>query len=416
MAPITTITLDCGVPLIVERMEGVRSCGLTWLVPAGSSRDPDERSGISALWEELLVRGAGSLDSRAQADAFDALGASRGTAVETFHMSITASLLGSRLEAALPLIVDMVRRPRMDEDALEPTRDLCLQSIESLKDDPSERLMTLLKARHAPPPINRSPLGTKEGIEAVRHDELLPLWLERARPIGSIIGIAGDVDAPSIARRLNELFRGWEGAAPKVSWSHSTTRGMHHEQDETNQAHIAIAFDAPAERDAGCWEERVATAVLSGGMSGRLFSEVREKRALCYSVYASYAADASFGRTVSYVGTTPDKAQQSLDVLMGELRRILTREGAVTREEMRRAVIGMKSRLVMSGESSSARAAALARDWHKLGRARSLDELAAAVDAVTLEGVNEHLARRSGSGGLGATTIVTIGPKALTAP
>jgi predicted Zn-dependent peptidase len=412
MPPIVTRTLDCGMPLIVERIEGVRSCGVTWLLAAGSARDPADRLGLSAMCAELIVRGAGPLDSRAQADAFDRLGASRGTGVETFHLALTATLLGARLNDTMPLLADMVLRPRMDADAMEPTRDLCIQSIESLKDDPSERLMTLLKGWHAPPPINRSPLGTIEGVSAVREAELLPAWRERMKPRSSILALAGDVDAPTIADRLNHLLKGWQGEAPALSWGAASTRGYHHEPDQTNQVHIAIAYDSPAERDPGCWEERIATAVLSGGMSGRLFTEVREKRGLCYSVHASYLADAQYGRTTAYVGTTPDKAQQSLDVLMEELRRIRTPAGRVTAAEFQRAVIGMKSRLVMSGESTGARSSALARDWWKLGRARSLDDLARTIDAVTLDQVNDHLSRR----GLGEMTIATIGPAELKTP
>ncbi|MBL8746444.1 MAG: insulinase family protein [Phycisphaerae bacterium] len=411
MGAIDVMILDCGMPLLVERIDGVRSCGLTWLLPAGSARDPNDQQGLSALWAELLSRGAGNLDSRAQADAFDRLGVSRGTGVETFHMSVTATLLGSRLKDALPLIVDMVRRPRMDADALGPARDLCVQAIESLKDDPAERLMTLLKGWHAPEPINRSPLGTLEGIGRVRHEDLLPLWHQRATPRGSIIALAGDVEAAAAASQLNALLKGWDGPSTEVAWGSPTTRGYHHEMDQTNQVHIAIALDAPAESDAGCWPERIATAVLSGGMSGRLFTEVREKRALCYSVYASYAADAKYGRTVAYVGTTPDKAQQSLDVLLAELRRVLTHEGRITPEEFQRAVIGMKSKLVMSGESSAARANALARDWWKLRRPRTLEELTRTIDAVTLDQVNAHLAQRTH----GEITIATIGPGPLRA-
>lgn len=410
MTPITTIVLDCGMPLVVETIPGVRSCGLTWLLPAGSSRDPADRLGLSAMFSELLLRGAGTLDSRQQADAFDRLGVSRGASVETFSLSIGATLLGSRLEAALPLIVDMVRRPRFDADAFEPSRDLCVQAIESLKDDPSERLMVLLKSKHAPPPINRSALGEIEGLERLTAGEIAPAWFARAVPRGSVMALAGDVDPASAAKQLNALLAGWSGSSSDVNWGAPTTRGVHHETDQTNQVHIAIAYDAPSENDPGCWDERVTTAVLSGGMSGRLFTEVREKRALCYSVHASYAADAKFGRTVAYVGTTPDKAQQSLDVLTAELTRV--RQG-ITREEFDRAIVGMKSKLVMSGESSGARASALARDWVKLGKPRSLDDLTASIEALSVERVNRHLAATPS---LGATTLATIGPAPLHAP
>ncbi|MDX2116463.1 MAG: pitrilysin family protein [Planctomycetota bacterium] len=437
MPPITTITLECGLPLLCETIPGVRSAGVTWLLPAGTAREPAGRLGLGAMWAELLMRGAGDLDSRAQADAFDALGVSRGTGVETFHVSVTATLLGSRLAGALPLLVDMVRRPRMDGASVEPARDLCMQSIESLQDDPPERLMLLLKQLHAPEPINRSALGTMEGLQAITADELLPEWRARAVPApptggsaegsasaeagllggGAVLAIAGDVDPAAVARQLDGLLKGWSGSAQPVAWTprqrlNPAQPAYHHEQDKTNQVHIALAYDGPSERDPSAWPERLATAVLSQGMGSRLFTEVREKRGLCYSVSTSYSTDAAFGRSVAYVGTTPEKAQQSLDVLLAELRRIRTAEGAVTSEEFARAVTGMKSKLVMSGESSSARAAALARDWHRLGRPRSLDEMARAIDRLTLEDVNRWLA--SGPA-LSGATIVTLGPAALRA-
>jgi len=410
MDRIVTRTLSCGMALLVERMSGVKSVGLAWNVPAGSAHDPADRVGISAMWAELLLRGAGELDSRAHADALDKLGVSRGTHVETFALGVSATLLGSRLADALPLIVDMVRRPRMDERQIEPVRDLCLQAIESLKDDPQERVQVMLKERHAPAPINRSSLGTVEGISAVKADELRELWEARAKPGGSVMALAGDVDADAAAKQLERLLAGWSGAGERLTWDEGTApRGYVHETDQTNQVHIAVAHDGPAEKDEGSWPERVATAVLSGGMSGRLFTEVREKRGLCYSVYASYGTDATFGRTVAYVGTTPERAQESLDVLMGEIMRLRTEEGRVTPEEFQRAVVGMKSKLVTSGESSGARAAALVRDYHRLGRGRSLEEMTARIDALKVEDVNRHLRGSS----LGRMTIATIGPQAL---
>lgn len=413
MDRISASTLACGATLITETIPGMKSIGLAWLVPAGLAREPNDRLGASAMWSELLLRGGGDLDSRAQADAFDALGVSRDTKAETFFQAISATMLGSHLEAALPLLADMVLRPRMDEDAIEPSRDLCIQSLESLADDPQGRAMHILREKHAPPPINRSSLGTMEGLRALTGVELRADWRRLAVPGGSIIAIAGDVEHARAGDMLNTLLRDWAGVADEVQWSDAQRlRGVHHEPDDTNQVHIAIAYDAPPEPSPDAWPERLVTAVLSGGMSGRLFTEVREKRSLCYSVWASYGTDARYGRTVAYVGTTPERAQESIDVLMRELRRINTPEGRVTDDEFRRAIAGMKSRLVFSGESTGARAGALARDWHKLGGARSLEELAAAVDALTPAGVNEYLARRS----LGEVTCVTLGPAPVAFP
>lgn len=414
---ITTRTLACGMPLLVEQMPGVRSVGVTWLLPAGSATDPDDRQGLCTMWGELVFRGAGELNSREQADAMDRLGMSRGCDPSTFHLRLGFTLLGERLSDAIPVIVDLVRRPRMDEEAIEPTRDLAIQAIESLKDDPHQRAVLSLKARHAPAPINRSGMGTIESLSAITRDDLVAGWQRQVRPGGAILAVAGDVaaagGADGLARRFDDLLAGWSGAAPSISPGNSPTRGSyHHIDDPSAQVQIVLMHDAPAERQLESRLERVVASVLSGGMASRLFTEVREKRGLCYSVSESYAAERDYGRCVGYVGTTPERAQESLDVLMAELHRINTRDGQVTKEEFDRAMIGIKSGLIFSGESTGARAAALAGDQHRLGRARSLDEVAAMYAAITLDHVNDYLSSRA----LGDVTIVTLGQTALIRP
>ncbi len=421
--PITTRTLSCGIPLLMEQMSGVRSAGVTWLLPGGSACDPADRLGIGTLWSELLLRGAGDLDSRAQADAFDAIGVGRSADVATLHMRLSFSLLGDRIMPALPLIVDMVRRPRLQDDALDASRDLALQSLEGLKDDPQERAVLTLRERHNPSPLNRSGMGSAEGLEAISREDLLDAWSKFARPrginntLGSILGIAGDLEAAggpdAIASRLDTLLAGWSGEAPAIAPTPSSTRGTyHHLSDKSSQVQIVLMHDAPAEPSADSKPERIIASVLSGGMAARLFTEVREKRALCYSVSESYAADRDYGRCLAYVGTTPERAQESLDVLMAELRRINTAAGRITTEEFQRAMVGIRSGLIFSGESTGARAAALAGDMHRLGRPRTLEEIAAQYAALTLDQTNAYLARRQ----LGAVTIVTLGPGELRAP
>ena len=412
MASIVDRTLDCGLRVLIERVEGVRSASLVWLTPAGAASDPTDRLGQSALWGELVLRGAGRFDSRAQADALDRVGANRATSTSSRFLSISLGVVGARLGEALPLVVDMVLRPRFDESSIGPAKDLAIQAIEALRDDPGERAGVALRARHFASPFNRSTLGSEEGITLATREDLVEGWRARARPRGSIVGIAGAVDPEQVVRELERLLVGWEGRAPEPLPEGVPARGYAHEIDQTNQVQIVLAHDAPAEGHPDAWNERAVAAVLSGGMSSRLFSEVREKRGLCYSVGARYSTDRDFGVLTADVGTQPDRAQQSLDVLWSELERVHSPEGRVTREEFDRAIVGMKSRLVFSGESTGARAGAIASDAFKLGRARSLEELAASVDGLTLEGVGEYLARRR----IGRATLQTLGPGALVEP
>jgi len=407
-----TRTLRCGMPLAIERITGVRSVGVCWLVSGGTAREPSEKEGLSAMWSELLFRGAGDLDSRGHADALDTLGVSRGGSPQSRFMRLSVTLLGDELEAALPLVVDMVRRPRMDEKSIEPVRDLSMQALDGLEDEPQERVMLALRARHEPSPFNRSSYGTREGLKSIQRSDLMREWQRVARPGSSIIAVAGDCDPAKVERRLNELLEGWEGSCPEPEEEGTAERGYEHITDQTNQVHLAIGYDAPKEADPESALERVAIAALSGGMSGRLFTEVREKRSLCYSVHASYRPTRDLGRVLAYAGTTPERAQETLDVLHGELTRIMGPKGGIDDSEFQRAVTGLKSRIVLRGESTGARAAALAGDQHTIGRPRSLEELAERIDAVTLDNVNNYLRERS----VGKTTIVTIGPDPLKPP
>ncbi len=366
------------------------------------------------MWEELLMRGVGDRDSRSQADAVDRLGVGRSVDVGTYYMRVGATMMGARVVEALPLLADMVLRPAMHGDDIEPARDLALQALASLKDDPQERAMIAARRRHLPEPINRSGLGTAEGIAAVTRENLSDDWHATARPGGAIIAMAGAIGADEVFEALEGQLKGWSGATALPKNGPVPPRGYEHEDDETNQAQIIVCHDAPTELADESILEKIVLNVLSGGMSGRLFTEVREKRGLCYSVSAGYRGDRDFGSVTAYVGTTPERAQESLDVLLAEMARINSSSPAdrITHEEFQRAVAGMKSRLVFSGESTAARASALAADMHVYGRPRTLGEIAEKIDRVTLDQVNEYLAKRRP----GRMTIQTLGPKALTPP
>ena len=148
---ITVRTLRCGMPLITEVMGGMKSAAISWSLPCGCAHDPAHQPGTSAMWTELLLRGAGARTSREFADALDEQGAGKSVSGGTFTMSISATVIGTRLLSTLPLLVDMVRSPRMDEDSISPSQDLCIQAIESLKDNPQERAFIAAALRSATP-------------------------------------------------------------------------------------------------------------------------------------------------------------------------------------------------------------------------------------------------------------------------
>lgn len=409
MSPIITTTLDCGLTVLFEPMPGVRSAALHWLLPVGAAGDPDHRVGESALLDEFTARGAGDMTSREHSDALDRAGIQRASNVGTHHLSISASMLGTRLADALPLLTVIATDLALPEEGLEPARRLCLQAIDSLNDDPQHLAMIRLHEQHLPPPFNRHGYGDPAHLNRITLVELRDGWRTRCVPEGATLGIAGLVEPQTIIEQLNRLCARWSGRAEEIAETGPPRRGIWHSEEPTAQVHLGLAYDAPREADEHAMLERLATAVLSGGASGRLFTEVRERRSLCYSVHAGYSAGRDRGVVTVYAGTTPDRAQETLDLCAAEIRRL---SKGVEADEFRRAVIGLKSRLVMHGESTAARAAAITSDHFRLGRARTLTDIAETIDCITHSELNDYVASRD----FGEFTVAVIGPQPLNAP
>ena len=412
MPEIHTHTTASGLTVLAEPTPGAASVAVSLRVPAGEAHQPEDRQGVAPLMGEFLCRGAGGLDARAHAEALDRLGVRRGCGSSTRAFELDAVLLGVNLDEALKPLLDTVIAPHLEDASFEPCRDLSLQGLDALEDEPQERVMIELSARHLPAPLNRHPEGTREGLEALTADDCRAFWAAHAGPEGSVLGVAGAVDPQRFFDAADRLTEGWAPATadPAFGTGGEPERRRHHLDETSEQVHIALRFDAPPVTHADAVLQRAAVALLSGGMSGRLFTEVREKRGLCYSVYAGYGGHSDRGGVYAYAGTTAPRAQETLDVLVHELRRLHAEP--VGGDEFRRAMVGMKSRLVMSGESTSARASSLSWDHQVFGRPRTLAERVEEVAAVTPERLRDWLDRNPP----GEMTVVTLGPRELSAP
>ena len=284
------------------------------------------------------------------------------------------------MDEVLGLLTAMITAPALPESALESVRSLCLQSLESLEDEPQHHVVLRLRERHHPSPFNRHGYGRQDVIEGASLEDLREAWAQRCRPGGAILAVAGAIDPQGVARRLDDLLAGWCGPHEEPVEQAAPVRGQDHLQRDTAQTHIGVAYEAPREVDPNSMRERLAVGVLSGGTSARLFTEVRQKRSLCYSVGASYASGRDTGTVSLYAGTTPQRVHETLDVCIAEIERL--RDG-VEPDEFARAVIGLKSHLIMQGESTSARATAIGSDHFRIRQARTLEQIARAVDAAT---------------------------------
>ncbi|MBX7104337.1 MAG: insulinase family protein [Gemmataceae bacterium] len=408
-ASVYSHTFPNGLTLLCEPMSHVRSAALNILVPAGCVYDPPANAGIGSLVSELITRGAGDLDSRALTLAFDNLGLDRSESVGSIHMRFAAATLARNLNAALELYSDVLLRPHLPEDELEPVQMLALQDLQGLEDEPRQKALLELRRRHYPAPLSNDRMGTAEGIKATTIEKIRKHWSEYIRPNGAIISVAGNVEWEPLRDLVGRLFAGWQAGEDHPLTYGSAPGGSSHITKDTAQTQIGIAYPSVPFGHADYYAAMGAVNILSGGMSSRLFTHVREERGLCYAVWASYATFRDRGSVLAYAGTTTERAQETLDVTVRELKRLVD---GIEADEVDRVKAGLKSSLIMQEESTGARAASIASDWYYLNRVRTFDEIQSAIDGLTPDSIIGHLKRYPAKD----FTMVTLGREPLKIP
>lgn len=402
-------TFSNGLTLLGEHMPAMQSAAMTLLLPAGSSTDPIDRSGGATVLADLVLRGAGERDNRQLTEYLDGLGLQRSSSVGVHHTRFSCSAVGPKVVESLATYADIVRRPHLPGPGFAAARDLALQALAGLEDEPRQILMLKLREWHLPSPYGRSSMGRKEDLEKLTLEACKADFAQRYHADGAILAIAGNIDFDHVKREVDKHFGDWNGRQAKQPELVPPPGRYHFETTKSEQTHIGIAYPSIPETHEDYYPMRMAMEVLSGGMSGRLFTEVREKRGLVYNVHAGYASLKGLGAIFGYAGTSNDRAQATLDCFVAELHRLS--EG-IQPDELDRAKIGLKASTIMSGESTGARAGAIAHDYFMRGRIRTLDEIKTAIDSVTVEKVNDYLKRNQP----GPFTIVIVGPKELKLP
>jgi predicted Zn-dependent peptidase len=402
-----TFVLPNGLTLLIEPMADVQSAAFSLLVPGGSIYDPADQAGCASVLVELLLRGAGNLDSEALTNALDNLGLQRHEGVGRQHISFHAATLAENLPDSLRIYADIVRRPRLPSSEFKAAVAGCAQTLLAVEDDPYDKTMMELRRMCFPAPWGNPSDGTLEGLSKLGMKSVKQHFQGCYRPNGAILGVAGKVDVAAIKSLVEDAFGDW-ATLPDPEFA-SGPRGPHygHFEQQSDQTHLAIAYNSVPYRHPDYYTAWAANWVLGGGSSARLFTEVRERRGLCYSVHSQMTATRDDGRVLCHAGVTVDRAQEALDVILQEIKRL---PGSIQESELNRCKAGVKSELIMQQESSSSRAAGLSNDWFHLGRVVSLDEVRKKIEALTVNSLHAHLEQYPPQD----FTILTLGPRPLT--
>ncbi len=387
-------------------MDWLESAAFALLMPAGCSLEPADKLGLGNLTCEMAQRGAGKRDSRQFLSDLENLGAQSSASVSIAHTSVGGSMPAESLHAVLSIYSDLVLRPHLPEDQLEDARQSVLQEVRAIEDDLAQKLMLSLRQRHYADPWGRGSQGTEATVSSLTMADVRRHWQTRYSPTGAILSVAGKIDWPALRDHVGKLYADWKaGPAIKIAET-PPPRGYEHTTVESSQTHIGVALDAVSYANPDYFQIRGAVGVLSDGMSSRLFTEVREKRGLVYTVYATCHSLKDRGGILAYAGTTAERAQETLDVLTAEIRKLY--EG-ITPDEIDRLKGRIKRALIIQQESSPSRAGSIALDWYYLGRVRPMEELSAIIDGLSADSINRYLAANVPR----AMTVCTVGPERL---
>ena len=398
--------LSNGLTLLSEVVSDVSSGAFVFLLPAGAAYDPRDRVGTATVLAEEVFRGAGALDNRGLNERLDGLGVQRHSSISSLHSCFSGSLVADNLLETLEIYSDVIREPKLSGDEFESCRELALQSLESLEDDPRQKISLLVQEHFLPYPFGRPWPGRREELQALTNEEVKVNFSEKYSPRGAILAVAGKVDFGKLKDTVEKCFGSWEGEEPKQLPEADCLSEIYQQPNEGAQVHIGLMYRSVNAVDADYYKALAAVGVLSGGMGSRLFTEVREKRGLCYAVMAQHRVIGRYGAVQCYVGSTPERAQQALDVMIEELLKLS--EG-ITEDELERAKVGLRTSLIMQGESTTARAMACAGDYYHLGRVRSLEEIEEAIKSLRVSDISEYLKDHKPAG----FAVATIGPKEL---
>jgi predicted Zn-dependent peptidase len=397
--------LQSGLTVVTDAMPHLETASLgVWVGSGGRDEHPDEH-GISHLLEHMAFKGTGRRDARAIAESIEAVGGDLNAATSAETTAYYARVLKADVPLALDVLADILANPAFDPEELRREQNVIVQEIGAAEDAPDDVVFERLHETAFPgQPLGRSILGTRDTVRSFDAARLRAYLDRNYRGPDMIVAAAGAVEHAVVVDLVCEHFASFDGPAAPLPQRAQFGGGTRIETRDLEQVHLAVALPGLPQRDPALYSLQAFTGILGGGMSSRLFQEVREKRGLCYSIYAFHMPYSDAGMFGLYAGTDEADAAELMQVVVDE---IAAATETIDEREIERAKAQMKAGLLMALESSSARAEQLARHILIYGRPIALDEIVAKVDAVTVAS-----ARAAGAALLrrGKPAISALGP------
>lgn len=374
--------LPSGLTVVTDTMPYLETAALgVWANVGGRFEQPNEH-GVSHFLEHMAFKGTRRRSAREIVEEIENVGGDVNAATGMETTAYYARVLKADVPLGIDVLSDILSEPLFEREDVEREKSVIEQEIGAVSDTPDDVIFEYLSEVAFPEqPMGRSLLGTPETLRAF-NGQMLRSYLERHyRAPAMVVGAAGAVEHDAVVAEVERRFGRFAGTSSAQPQPARFGGGTRIEHRDLEQAHLTIGLEGVSQTDPSLFSLQVFSSVLGGGMSSRLFQEVREKRGLCYSIYAFHMPYQDTGFFGLYTGTDPNDAPEMMDVVVDQIR---SAAETLTDAEIARAKAQMKAGLLMAMESCSSRAEQLARHIMAYGRPLTTAEIVNQIDNVSV--------------------------------
>jgi predicted Zn-dependent peptidase len=399
--------LGNGLTVATDPMPHLESAALGVWVACGPRHERPEQAGLSHMLEHMAFKGTLTRSAKDIATEIEEVGGDLNAYTSREQTAFHARVLKENVGVALDLISDILVNPLFDADELEREREVILQEIGQARDTPDDLIFDYLQEACYPEQAMGWPIfGSEKTVSGFSRDDLKSYMGANYRAGGMTLIAAGAVEHARIVDAAETMFKRLPVGPGPGSEPARFVGGEIRDARELEQAHLAFAFPGVGSTDPDAVTAQVFATALGGGMSSRLFQEVREKRGLCYAIYAFAQSHRDTGAIGIYAGTADDKAGDIPPLIVAEVEAMA---GGATEEEAARARAQLKASLLMALESPAARCERIAGHLFNFGRVLSIKEMTARVDAVDAAALKRFAMRLCEHGGPAMASVGPVG-------
>jgi predicted Zn-dependent peptidase len=375
--------LPSGITVITETIPHVRSVAIGFWVGVGSRDETEEVNGMSHFIEHLMFKGTDKRSAMEISEAFDTLGGELNAFTAKEYTCYYTRLLDQHVSEGVEILADMVQNSKFDSEDIKSERKVVIEEINRNEDTPDERIhdlfATSLWSEH---PLGKPILGHAEVVGNFSRDDVVSFFGKEYLDKNLVVAAAGNINHDTMVDRITGLFNGMPGEKPvRKEFKPGIERKTDIYTKQTEQAHIVYGTEALQASDNRRFALSIMDNILGGGMSSRLFQEIREKKGMAYATYSYHSLYRETGFLAAYAGTTPENTEEVVRLMKEQFEDIAS--GGINDQEVYRAKEHIKGQLMLGLESTSRRMTRLGKLETTKGEMLSLDELVERLDAVT---------------------------------